>query len=328
MNKLYYLGKPADGFGWGIANTNLVKALSKLCEVEVCDGKEKFDAPVFSPVTGELKPLFPHWNGPRNIGYCFTEWPLPDDAKRNARFFDTMFCGSEWNTIRCRAAGVKNAKTLQQGVDFDLFKPEPPSDRKGFVVFSGGKYEFRKGQDYVLAAMKTFMNHHTDAVLLCAWNNPWPETKKSMDRSWLIDPKNIWDGFDMSRVMELPPVPNAATNQIYKLAHVGLFPNRCEAGTNLVMSEFMACARPVIATYAHGHRDVLSGDGPYHLTNGSLDFAGWINPNVSDILYYLETAYAEWKNGTLHNRGEACRKLIEPFTWERCAMKIYDAAFA
>lgn len=325
--KLYYCGKPADGFGWGVANTNLVRELRKLCEVEFPDpGRRRFDAPVFIPIAdASLTPLQQVKAAPKRIGYCFTEWPLTAQAQENSKLYDLIFTGSTWNTHKLIGNGIRHAETLIQGVDFERFQPLPPSERKGFVIFSGGKYEFRKGQDYVISAVKVFMRHHADAVLLASWFNPWPESEKSMEKSWLIDPKKPLDGLPEDRVFRLPGMPNEKMPGIYAQAHIGIFPNRCEAGTNMVMTEFMACARPVIATFAHGHYDVLNGDGPFHLTNGSLDPAGWFNCNVSDIIACLEDAYEQRE--ALQARGELCRKLVEQFTWESCARKIFKAAF-
>jgi glycosyltransferase involved in cell wall biosynthesis len=310
-----------------VANTNLVRELSKLCEVVVdTSARDGFDAPVFVPVTdASLKPLRRIKAAPRVLGYCFTEWPLSDDSERNARLYDVLFAGSTWNTDKLLAAGIKQAQPLIQGVDFERFTPQPLSERKGFVVFSGGKYEFRKGQDYVLKAMRHFMSQRHDAVLLAAWHNPWPASMASMGNSWMIDAAKPFDGLPEDRVFKIPAVPNAKTPEVYAQAHVGLFPNRCEAGTNMVMTEFMACARPVIASYAHGHKDVL-GDGAYKLTNGATDPAGWFNPNVSDIIAHLEHAYQHREE--LAQRGQQCRALVERFTWKDCAEKIVKAAFS
>lgn len=324
--KLYYLGKPGDGFGWGIANTNLVRTLSTLCELVVDDTKRDiFDAPVFVPIAdSSLTPLRKIRKAPRVIGYCFTEWPLTDKAVRNARQYDFIFCGSHWNTAKLCAAGINHVETLHQGVDFDRFTPQPPSQRKGFVVFSGGKYEFRKGQDLVIAAMKPFMAAHPDAFLMCAWHNAWPQSMASMANSWYLkDWQKPFEGLPLDRVIVLPPVPNEKLPEIYAQAHLGLFPNRCEAGTNLVMCEFMACARPVIALNGHGQADVLAGVGPFRLDNWCPDPAGWCNPPVADILTQLEAAYA--LRAALPARGDQCRALIEPFTWEKCAAKITAA---
>ncbi len=217
-------------------------------------------------------------------------------------------------------------------------------------MFSGGKYEYRKGQDYVLAAMREFMKHHADVTLIAAWHNQWQESINTMANSWLIDPKDPWAGLPEDRCHLLPAIPNAKTPEIYAQAHIGLFPNRCEAGTNLVMSEFMACERPVIASYATGHKDVFrAGDCPscsewviptekecqncgearnpypYLLTNGSYDPAGWFNPNVSDIIAHLEHAYQH--RDQLAGLGAQCRTFTERLTWGACAEKIVQAAF-
>jgi glycosyltransferase involved in cell wall biosynthesis len=326
MNRLYYLGKPADGFGWGVANANLVRELELLCEVIVEESnREHFDAPVFVPVADStLKPLR-KVKAPRVLGYCFTEWPLTDNARVEAGQYDVLFAGSTWNVQKLRDAGIKHVEPLLQGIDFERFKVHPPSERKGFVVFSGGKYEFRKGQDYVIAAMRHFMKMRGDAVLLTAWHNQWKESVRSMNNSPLIDPAEPLKDLPRDRVIDVPLIPNANTPKIYAQAHIGLFPNRCEAGTNLVMCEFMACGRPVIASCATGQRDVLGGRGPYLLTNGSYDPAGWFNPNVSDIIAHLEHAYQNREE--LSERGLLCRNLIEPFTWKDCAVKIFNAAF-
>ncbi len=54
-----------------------------------------------------------------------------------------------------------------------FFRPLARTDQfEGkFWVFSGGKLDFRKGQDIVLAAFKRFAENHKDAVLVTAWQN-------------------------------------------------------------------------------------------------------------------------------------------------------------
>jgi len=326
VNKLYYLGQPGEGFGWGVANTNLITHLKELCEVECAPRtRKRFDAPVFAPI--QFQDLRPdtQWSAPRIIGYCFAEWPLPEASKRNARAYDLIFAGSMWNAKRLRDAGIKHVDVLLQGIDPAVFHPMPPSDRKGFVVFSGGKYEYRKSQDYVLAAMKHFMGANKDVVLLASWENHWKESIISMRQSWLINFDEPLEGLPEDRVVLIPPVPNKNTPKIYEQAHIGLFPNRCEAGTNLVMSEFMACGRPVIASYAHGHKDVLAKDYPLLLTTGGYDPAGWFNPEVSDIICQLEWAYAN--RDKLEGLGAYCHQMTQKLTWQACARKIFEAAF-
>ena len=107
--------------------------------------------------------------------------------------------------------GVEHCSTLVQGVDFERFTDQPWNDElKGFRVFSGGKYEFRKGQDIVIAAMEQFMSVRDDAFLVTSWSNPWPETAKTMENSWLIDPSDPTANLPKDRVINLPWSPNAA----------------------------------------------------------------------------------------------------------------------
>lgn len=334
--KIYFLGKPEDGFGWGVCNTNLVHSLREFCDVIVdTSAREVFDAPAFVPITdNELTPIR-KVRAPKRIGYCFTEWPIGEHAKRNARQFDVIFAGSDWNTRRLAECGIA-AQTLHQGIDFERFKVAPPSERKGFVVFSGGKFEYRKGQDYVIAAMRRFLEVRKDAVLLAAWHNIWPQSAQSMSQSPLLTNWSIHRPMEWlpefpddirPRVIQVPLLRNEQTPAVYAAAHVGLFPNRCEAGTNLVMCEFMACGRHVIATNHTGHADVLPPDAPikeWYLSNGSYDAAGWFNPNVSDIISQLEQAYQ--RRDELPALGLECRKLVERFTWRDCALKIVAAA--
>jgi glycosyltransferase involved in cell wall biosynthesis len=321
--RLYYLGKPSDGFGWGLCNRNLSEALRAHFDVVFPETHHrKLDAPAFVPVPDSTLKLSPKIQAPLVMGYCFAEWPLVDGARRNARQYDWIFTGSSWNTQRLTDAEITHCSTLVQGVDQSLFCPQPWDDSlKGFRVFSGGKFEFRKGQDYVIAAMKHFMAEHQDAILFAAWHNPWPQTMNSMEKTWLLpDWTKPLQELDSKRVIQLPPMRNADLPAIYAQTHVGLFPNRCEAGTNLVMMEYMACERPVIATDATGHLDILHGAGPWRLATGDIDHAGWFNTNVADIICALESAYANREE--LRRRAMLCRSIVQPWTWERAAATV------
>ena len=328
MKRLYYLGKPADGFGWGVCNTNLVAALSKHCEVitDIPTERNRFDAPVFMPLQdGGLRPQRPV-KAPKVLGYGFWEMPLDEEAARcNAGRYDWIFAGSEWCANRVRSAsGATHVSALIQGVDLERFKPLPRKGTVGFRVFSGGKYEFRKGQDIVLAAMRVFMTIRQDVVLVTAWHNPWPDTARSMEQSWLINPAEPAAGLPQDRLFMLPQIANAQMPEVYAECDVGFFPNRCEGGTNLVMMEFMACGKPVIATSATGQGEVLAG-GCFKVQQGSYDHAGWFNADVSSCLVELERAYQN--RAQLSAMGTQARDSVASYTWERAAKEIAARAF-
>ena len=49
-----------------------------------------------------------------------------------------------------------------------------------FVIFSGGKFELRKGQDIVIRAVKIMQDRHHDVVLVNSWFNAWQQSIDTM----------------------------------------------------------------------------------------------------------------------------------------------------
>ena len=75
------------------------------------------------------------------------------------------------------------------------------------------------------------------------------------------------NGLDPDRIRTCDLIPNEKQREIYRNTDIGIFPNRCEGGTNLVLMEYMACAKPVIASYTSGHKDKVSNDNALLLFN-------------------------------------------------------------
>jgi glycosyltransferase involved in cell wall biosynthesis len=112
--------------------------------------------------------------GTRDHGLIFFESARFSTAGLEAaRRLGVVVAGSSWNADVLRAHGVERVVRIIQGIDPERFHPLPgPGRRDGrFVVFSGGKLEFRKGQDLVLAAFRIFHQRHPDALLVTAWHN-------------------------------------------------------------------------------------------------------------------------------------------------------------
>jgi len=182
-----------------------------------------------------------------------------------------------------------------------------------FVVFSGGKFEYRKGQDIVIRAVKVMQERHKDVVLVNAWFNAWQQSFDTMRASphlkWptasgaFVEVMNkllAENGLDMTRVLTLGQRPNALMARIYHNTDVGIFPNRCEGGTNLVLMEYMACGKPVVATASTGHGDVVrEGNAKIIAIKGKTTVGGgaagpvaqWPEPDVEDAVEKLEWMY-------------------------------------
>jgi tetratricopeptide (TPR) repeat protein/glycosyltransferase involved in cell wall biosynthesis len=267
----------------------------------------------------------------RSVGVVFFEDTAFDDAIRaRGNAFDLIVAGSTWNAELLRANGVERVAMVMQGIDPTVFHPAP---RAGlfpgrFVVFSGGKLEYRKGQDLVIAAFREFAKRHKDALLVVGWHNAWPDLLCDLDLAGHVHgqpaaaggtlsiiPWLVANGIAESQVIDLGRQPNTLMGQLVREADVALFPNRCEGGTNLVAMECMAAGVPVIASANTGHLDLTSTGGcaalrdqrpsprptrHFHATDG------WGESSIEEMLACLELAYTDtsWRTD-LALRGAA-----------------------
>ena len=157
-------------------------------------------------------------------------------------------------------------------MDSDVFSPQPKRQPDGqFRIFSGGKFEYRKGQDLVISAFREFAKSHPEAHLVCSWFNPWPGLFADMmnradiwpteRNQYTSQPEFFFDlmianSLRSNQFTILPKLSHADLAREMANTDVGLFPNRCEGGTNLVLMEYAALGRPVIANVLTGHADV------------------------------------------------------------------------
>lgn len=307
--------------------------------------------PVLQAIQGNnLLPWGPQIPSRRRIGYTFFEDNIlaPASIRSAEEHFDVVVAGSRWCEEILQNHGLRRTQTIIQGVDPAIFHPrEEGKDyfKDRFVIFSGGKFELRKGQDLVLRAFRHLAEKHGDVFLVISWFNAWPASIQSMAASPHIrfEPANgnypdfirrllAANGIAMEKVLSLPPKPNVMMERIYRNSDVGLFPNRCEGGTNLVLMEYMACGKPVIASRNSGHRDILTEHNAlcldrmkklHLLKNGSLT-AIWDDPDPDEIIDKLEWAYlnAGRLSGIARRAGEDLSRL----TWAAAARRFYDLA--
>jgi glycosyltransferase involved in cell wall biosynthesis len=272
------------------------------------------------------------------IGVTFIEHStLSPVGRQRADQFALIVAGSSWNESVLRANGIAATTTVLQGVDTSLFHPAPSTGRlrDRFVVFSGGKLEYRKGQDLVVKAFRAFQQRHAEALLLTAWNTSWawadPFLAAGTNTVPAVRGEDGWvdtagwaiaNGVPAHALIALGKVPNIAMPHVMREADVALFPNRCEGGTNLVAMECMACGIPTILSANTGHLDLLARDGvAYRLERqGAASCEGyetrdWGESDVEEILEKLEAAWQDRREAAaVGSRGAA---FIAPLTWER-----------
>lgn len=283
--------------------------------------------------------------GEKNVGVIFFEESeiSPAGLARLSRL-NGVVAGSTWNGEVLKAYGVNNVATVFQGVDTSIFRPQPANgtyDGK-FAVFSGGKLDFRKGQDIVVAAFRIFAKRHKDAVLVTAWQNLWPLTAVQIKHSPHLTELPIVradDSFDIVRygtdngipgdqIVDLGLVPNERMPDILKEMHLAVFPNRCEGGTNLVAMETMACGVPCVIANNTGQRDLIDKGTCYVLEDqGTVDFEGmptegWGESSVEELVAAMENAYEN--HAERRKIGQRGADFMRSWTWPGQIAKLLD----
>ena len=282
-------------------------------------------------------------NGQPTIGVCYLEdTGIDAEGRARADRCAAIVAGSGFVARVLEGAGIARVRTVLQGVDPTHFHPAPRAGwfRDRFVVFSGGKPEFRKGQDLALLAFRAFAERHPEALLLTAWHSPWPEAARSLEANPAVAPVRFhedgrfdaagWaaaNGIRPDQVMDLGPVPNADMARILREVDVGLFPNRGEGGTNLVAMECMACGVPAILSANTGHLDLIRDGNCLPLTRqrpiqASFGTDGWGESDVEEIVAALERAWSD--RDAAARIGRAGAAFLSGLTWDRYAAGIAD----
>ncbi len=312
------------------------------------EGRLICDFPVIHSVGNEIHeedmpyPGIPERVGSSNFAVVFFEFNSPNGfTTNNAKKFDIIFGGSTWNSTVLKQHGLANVDTFLQGVDLELFQPRSKSQQERFVIFSGGKLEFRKGQDIVIAAFREFLKTHPDAVLATTWHNPWPKTmngiveagkvegvpQKNPDGDWGITEWASNNGVPSENFHDHGLVANQLMPEVFAQADVALFPNRCEGGTNLVAMEAMASGIPCILSANTGHMDLINEDNCYPLLKQSevtsfKNTKDWGESDVAEVVENLERVYTDRQEA--RRRGEQATKFMQDWSWEKRTRYLTD----
>ena len=255
-----------------------------------------------------------HYNAGLNIARCIFEDTSSHQQASNLEKYDLLLTASNWNASLIEACTQKKVHIILEGVDTTVFFPGPRSglgDPNKFYIFSGGKAEFRKGQDLVLKVFKAFSKKCPDAMLVVCWQSLWPnfsvglkgvldvELKQKQDGSLDIHRWCDENGIDSNRVIDIGMVANSIMPYILREMDVSIQPSRAEACTNLLVKEAMACGVPVIAGLNTGMHDILTPENSIPLTrqkpvpNTNCSTEGWGESDFDEMYAALEKAYHE-----------------------------------
>jgi glycosyltransferase involved in cell wall biosynthesis len=256
------------------------------------------------------------WGKP-NVGCCAIEHlVITEHGRAISKNYD-MFIGiSKWNADFLNSLNLHGPTYLcYQGIDGTLFQPGPRSNlyNNRFVIFSGGKFEFRKGQDIVLAAFKRFRQKHPEALLVTCWQNLlMPQTEAFQLAGHCMDvpeaapnyglqttPWLLKQGLPLDSFIDLPFTHNLLMPLVLRECDIAVFPNRCEGGTNLVAMEAMACGVPTYVAYNTGQKDIvdlmgaeaLHSQKPVKPSPDMNSVMDWGESDVDEVVEAFERVY-------------------------------------
>jgi glycosyltransferase involved in cell wall biosynthesis len=287
-------------------------------------------------------------SGKQNVGVIFFEdTQLSQTALARANTYDLIVAGSTWNAEVLKSYGCTHVCTVPQGVDPTIFHPAPRARLFGdrFVIFSGGKLEYRKGQDIVVKAFRIFQSRHPEALLLTAWHNFWPQTMTELTQSGYVTglPKVsqngqlqipewlVTNGIPATACIDIGLIPNYLVGQILREADAAVFANRGEGGTNLAAMESLACGVPTILSANTGHLDLIDEAHCYSLrTQGTVKpissypgVAGWGESDPEELVEALEKIYSDRQEA--ERRSLNATHFMQNWTWEKQVSRLIEA---
>ena len=302
-------------------------------------GLLEFDYPVLHALRNDFLPSLDDQvaRGDKNIGVIFFEsTEISEEGLARARDYDLIVTGSTWNAEILKGRGLTNVANVFQGIDDTIFQPREKIDMYPgrFVIYSGGKLEYRKAQDVVIAAFREFHANHPEALLTFAWANQWTGIMPSISNSKFTDgqPEVVDDemqieswliknGLPENAFVNLGMPPNKDLPEHIAAADMAIFPNRCEPGTNLVAMEAMAIGLPTILAANTGQLDLIQEGNCYPLIHQTPvapyapynEVEGWREPTVEETLERMEEIYGD--RAEAKRRGDAAATFLQSLSW-------------
>ncbi len=278
----------------------------------------------------------------RSVGFAsLTDTVIDAATLERGKRESTLLAASPWQTELLQSAGLTNVQQFATGLDSRRFHPGARRNvfAGRFVIYSAGRLDYRKGQDLVINAVRAFRQRHPDALLVCAWQHPWPEQLSTFPGTTpslglppfvggqlQIAPWLSQFGIPADSVVDVGLVSNGLLPDIVREAHVGLFPNRAEATPSTAMLECMASGVPCIVSHNTAHKELAQPAFAYPLTSlspvnaadaGVRGTDGWGSADVDEIVDALELAYSDTADA--RRRGVAAARHVAPLGWHKRA---------
>ena len=206
----------------------------------------------------------------QHIGFpIFELTEFSEEEKLSMGHCDKIFVCSDWAKgviINQVKFNQENVHVVPLGVDTELFKPVK-SSRSPTIFLNCGKWEKRKGHDFLLECFNDAFMQEDDVELWMMCDNPFIGQD---NQAW----QNLYKTSPLGDKIRM--IPRQATHKdvynIMKQSDCGIFPSRAE-GWNLELLEMMACGKQVIATNYSAHTQFCNKENSYLVDIENLETA-------------------------------------------------------
>ena len=341
---------PINNLGYGVASTNICKALSKrganvsLFPIGQPDFSSQEEADIIGPMIQAqgvfdhtapcLKIWHEHLMGERVgsgkfVGFPFFELNSFDAPRKNhLSSCDEIIVASEWaREIVNREIPSAVVHTVPLGVDTSVFATATPPAFDKFIFFNCGKWEKRKGHDLLVHLFMEAFKNESDVELWMMCHNPFlsPEEEAQWKGLYRQDPRVRF----IDRVQTQTEVAS-----IMNAVDCGIFPSRAE-GWNLEILELMAAGKHIITTNYSAHTEFCDEKNSMLVTptknekavdgkffNGFGEWAS-LEGLEEQFIAHMKNIHKEWKEGGKQRiNNEEGITTAKEFSWDATAKKI------
>lgn len=248
--------------------------------------------------------------------------------QRSMMACDHIITCSEWGKNIVESSIYAPVSVAPLGYDPEVFRPAEIKKHGPTIFFNCGKWEVRKGHDFLLECFSKAFTPRDDVELWMMCHNPFPQARSE---EW----ERIYKNSKMAPRIRLIPRQQSHNNVYYIMSKVdcGIFPARAE-GWNLELLELMACGKHLIATNYSGHTEFCTSESCNLIEIDQLEpavdnvwfdgFGQWASLGENQLdqtVEYMRKIHELKQLGQLE-LNTAAIKQSSNFTWEESTKKL------
>jgi glycosyltransferase involved in cell wall biosynthesis len=227
---------------------------------------------------------------------------LNDKEKHHLNYVSKIFVASHWAKQILIENGInKQIDVVPLGVDTNIFRTPPKIKllNNNYVFFHIGKWEIRKGHDFLLKAFDAAFDINDNVELRLLPHNPFLNEQETQQWFSLVQNCKLKDKIKIFGRLQT----QFHLAEFISDGDCGVFPSRAE-GWNHELLESMALNKPVIATNYSAHTEYINNNNCFMINVDELEpandnkwfngFGNWakLGQNQFDqLVYYMKHVY-------------------------------------